>query len=115
MGQDVKLHIFQQIHTPSSNQLTGSYFRSVTGYGTQTSFTALVWCVCAVYLCVLGCEQASECVCVCVCVCTCVRVWCHKWVNFLFYSGCKCCDCMQVAKGFLWKRYITVIVDFNMK
>ena len=42
MSQDVKLHIFQQIHTNSGNQLTGSYFRSVTGYDTQTSFTALV-------------------------------------------------------------------------
>ena len=41
-SQDVKLHIFQQIHTPSGNRLTGSYFRSVTGYDTQTSFAALV-------------------------------------------------------------------------
>ena len=29
MSQDVKLHIFQQIHTPSGNRLTGSYFRLV--------------------------------------------------------------------------------------
>ena len=42
MSQDVKLQIFQQIHTPSGNRLTGSYFRSVTGYDTLTSFTALV-------------------------------------------------------------------------
>ena len=41
MSQDVKLHIFQQIHTPSGNRLTGSYFCSVTGYDKQTSFTAL--------------------------------------------------------------------------
>ena len=42
MSQDVKLHIFEQIHTPSGNWLTGSYFRSVTGYDTRTSFTALI-------------------------------------------------------------------------
>ena len=42
MSQDVKLHIFQQIHTPSGNRLTGSYFCSVTGYDKQTSFTALM-------------------------------------------------------------------------
>ena len=42
MSQDVKLHIFQYIHTPSGNRLTGSYFRSITGYDTQTSFTALI-------------------------------------------------------------------------
>ena len=42
MSQDVKLHIFQQIHTPSGNRLTGSYFCSVTGYDKQTSFTALL-------------------------------------------------------------------------
>ena len=42
MCQDVKLQIFQQIHTPSGNRLTGSSFRSVTGYDTLTSFTALV-------------------------------------------------------------------------
>ena len=41
MSQDVKLYIFQQIHTPSGNRLTGSYFCSVTGYDKQTSFTAL--------------------------------------------------------------------------
>ena len=41
MSQDVKLHIFQQIHTPSGNRLTGSYFCSVTSYDKQTSFTAL--------------------------------------------------------------------------
>ena len=41
MCQDVKLQIFQQIHTPSGNRLTGSYFRSVTSYDTLTSFTAL--------------------------------------------------------------------------
>ena len=55
MSQDVKLHIFQQIHTPSGNQLTGSYFCSVACYDTLTSFTALVrtrfnpyfgWCYC---------------------------------------------------------------------
>ena len=43
MSQDVKLNIFQKIHTPSGNWLTGSYFYSVTGYDTQTSFTALVY------------------------------------------------------------------------
>ena len=43
MSQDVKLHIFQQIHTPSGNRLTDSYFHSVTGYNTQTSFTALIY------------------------------------------------------------------------
>ena len=42
MSQDVKLYIFQQIHTPSGNRLTGSYFCSVTGYDKQTSFTALI-------------------------------------------------------------------------
>ena len=42
MSQDVKLHIFRQIHTPSGNRLTGSYFCSVTDYDKQTSFTALV-------------------------------------------------------------------------
>ena len=42
MSQDVKLHIFQQIYTPSGNRLTGSYFHSVTGYAKQTSFTALI-------------------------------------------------------------------------
>ena len=42
MSQDIKLHIFQQIHTPSGNRLTGSYFCSVTGYDKQTSFTALI-------------------------------------------------------------------------
>ena len=41
VSQDVKLHIFQQIHTSSGNWLTSSYFRSVTGYDKQTSFTAL--------------------------------------------------------------------------
>ena len=41
MSQGVKLYIFQQIHTPSGNRLTGSYFCSVTGYNKQTSFTAL--------------------------------------------------------------------------
>ena len=41
MSQDVKLHIFQQIHTPSGNRLIGSYFQSVTGYDKRTSFTAL--------------------------------------------------------------------------
>ena len=40
ISQDVKLHFFQQIHTPSGNQLTSSYFRSVTDYDTQTSFLA---------------------------------------------------------------------------
>ena len=43
MSQDVKLHIFQQIYTPSGNRLTGSYLCSVTGYDKQTSFTALVY------------------------------------------------------------------------
>ena len=42
VSQDVKLHIFQQIHTPLGNRLTGSYFHSVTGYDTQTSFIALM-------------------------------------------------------------------------
>ena len=42
VSQDVKLHIFQQTYTPSGNRLTSNYFRSVTGYDTQTSFTALV-------------------------------------------------------------------------
>ena len=32
---------FQQIRTPSCNRLTRSYFSSVTGYNSQTSFTAL--------------------------------------------------------------------------
>ena len=41
VSRDVKLHIFQQIHTPG-NRLTGSYFCSVTGYDTQTSFAALL-------------------------------------------------------------------------
>ena len=41
MSQDVKLHIFKQIHTSSGNWLIGSYFCSVTGYDKQTSFTAL--------------------------------------------------------------------------
>ena len=39
MSLDVKL---QQIHTPSVNRLTGSYFCSVTGYDMLASFTALV-------------------------------------------------------------------------
>ena len=43
MSQVVKLHIFQRIHTPSGNQLTGSYFHSVTSYDTQTSLTALMY------------------------------------------------------------------------
>ena len=42
LSQDVKLHIFQQIHTPSGNQLTSSYFCSVISYATQTSFIALI-------------------------------------------------------------------------
>ena len=42
MSEDVKLHIFQQIHTPSGNRLTGSYFCSVTSYDTQSSFTAVM-------------------------------------------------------------------------
>ena len=42
MSQNVKLQYFQQTHTPSGNQLTGSYFCSVTSYDTQTRrFTAL--------------------------------------------------------------------------
>ena len=49
MSQDVKLHIFQQIHTPSGNRLTGSYFCSVTGYDKQTSFTALLSTHASVY------------------------------------------------------------------
>ena len=43
MNYDVKLHIFQQIHTPSVNWLTGSYFCSVTGYDMLAGFTALVY------------------------------------------------------------------------
>ena len=46
MSQDVKLYIFQQIHTPSGNRLTGSYFCSVTGYDKQISFTALYIRIC---------------------------------------------------------------------
>ena len=37
----IKLHIFQQIHTPSGNRLTGSYFCSVTDDDMLVSFTAL--------------------------------------------------------------------------
>ena len=43
MSQNVKLHIFQQSHTPSVNWLTVSYFCSVTVYDMLASFTALVY------------------------------------------------------------------------
>ena len=42
MSQNVKLHIFQQSHTPSV-RLTISYFCSVTIYDMLASFTALVY------------------------------------------------------------------------
>ena len=46
MCQDVKLQIFQRIHTPSGNRLTGSSFYSVTGYDTVYT-TCVYWYLCS--------------------------------------------------------------------